>query len=420
MKLILFAIISIVSISAVAFSSTYYVPTEYGTIQAGINACAHGDTLIVRPGMYNENINLQGKAILLKGEKDAEYTIINGAQLGSVVTCNHGERQGTVLQGFTIYNGSASYGGGMFNSSASPTVIDCVFYDNRGTKLGGGMYNDDSSPAVKRTVFLENTASAYGGGMSNKNSMPVLTQCIFKDNSSMDGGGIYNKDLSDITVVQCTFHGNTAITFGGAIYNSSSTPTVINTILWGNWPEQIDGHAADVTYSCIQYGYIGTGNIAIDPLFVDPAQGDLHLRFTSPCRNAGSNAAPGLPAEDFENDPRIAHGTVDMGVDEFYPHLYCTGSFTPNGWIEGKFIGLPATWPLGLFVGFGVLDPPLQHGWGAFYLTSPWYLFPLVPVPVDGVLAIPTQLPGTPAPYDIPMQALIDWELSNLFVLEVR
>ncbi len=109
-----------------------------------------------------------------------------------------------------------------------------------------------------------------------------------------------------------------------------------------------------------------------------------------------------------------------MGADEFYKHLYCTGDFTPNCSMEGKFIGLPATWPVGLFIGSGVLDPPLQHKWGEFYLEAPWVLFPLVQIPADGVLVIPATLPATPAPYDIPMQALIGWELSNLFVLEVR
>jgi len=73
-----------------------------------------------------------------------------------------------------------------------------------------------------------------------------------------------------------------------------------------------------------------------------------------------------------------------------------------------------------LFIGSGIMDPPMQHSWGDFYLESPWLLFPLVPIPADGVLVIPATLPSTPAPYDIPMQALIGWELSNLFVVEVR
>ncbi|MFH1999991.1 MAG: hypothetical protein ABIK28_09930 [Planctomycetota bacterium] len=53
-----------------------------------------------------------------------------------------------------------------------------------------------------------------------------------------------------------------------------------------------------------------------------------------------------------------------MGADEFYPHLYCTGDFMPGGSIEGKFVGLPDTWPVGLFVGSGIMDPPMQAGIG--------------------------------------------------------
>jgi hypothetical protein len=82
-----------------------------------------------------------------------------------------------------------------------------------------------------------------------------------------------------------------------------------------------------VTYSDIQ-GAPGAGNIDEDPLFVDPANGDLHLGPDSPCIDAGDNGAPNLPAYDFEGDPRIMDGDlngtriVDMGVDEFGHAVY--------------------------------------------------------------------------------------------------
>jgi hypothetical protein len=77
-----------------------------------------------------------------------------------------------------------------------------------------------------------------------------------------------------------------------------------------------------VTYSDIQ-GAPGAGNIDEDPLFVDPANGDLHLGPDSPCIDAGDNGALNLPPFDFEGQPRIVDGdgdgtaTVDMGVDEW-------------------------------------------------------------------------------------------------------
>ena len=71
-----------------------------------------------------------------------------------------------------------------------------------------------------------------------------------------------------------------------------------------------------MTFSDVQGGYPGMGNIDANPLFANAAAGDFHLLPCSPCIDTGDNAAPDLPATDFEGDPRIDNGTVDMGVDE--------------------------------------------------------------------------------------------------------
>jgi hypothetical protein len=71
-----------------------------------------------------------------------------------------------------------------------------------------------------------------------------------------------------------------------------------------------------------------------------------------------------------------------------------------------------------------VLDPPQSTAWGNFFLQPPWLLLPLVPIPAEGVLILPATIPmSPPAPYDLPMQALIGLDpdsLTNLFVLEIR
>jgi hypothetical protein len=65
--------------------------------------------------------------------------------------------------------------------------------------------------------------------------------------------------------------------YGGGMHNDGSSPTVTNCVLWGDAPNEITGSAADVTYSTVQGGWPGIGNIDADPLFVDPDNGDPRL-----------------------------------------------------------------------------------------------------------------------------------------------
>jgi hypothetical protein len=131
-----------------------------------------------------------------------------------------------------------------------------------------------------------------------------------------------------------------------------------------------------------------------------------------------------MPGYDFEGDDRDAYLFPDIGADEFHRHLYVTGDAEPEGFIKAKIVGQPGTWPVGLFIGSGVLEPPVQTSWGHFRLLSPWHLIPLPPIPGNGVLVLPATIPAhPPAPYNLHLQALIGLEtdsLSNVYVLRVR
>ena len=233
-----------------------------------------------------------------------------------------------ILDGFTITGGNANHlffdisGGGMLNDGASPMLTNCTFSGNSAWDTGGGVHNHAASPTLANCTFEGNSAN-WGGGMYNTGSSPLLTNCTFEGNSA--GGGMSNWESSP-TLVNCTFFGNSTSVGGGIGNYYSSSPTLTNCILWGNSIPQIYDYdsSPDVTYSDVQGGYIGTGNIDADPLFVDSANGDFHLELGSPCIDVGNNAAPYLPEYDFEGEPRIMDGNndgaaiVDMGVDEVY------------------------------------------------------------------------------------------------------
>ncbi len=123
--------------TAFSYAKIIHIPADQPTIQAGINAAENGDTVLVAPGTYTENINFSGKAITVKSSGGAKATIIDGGQAGSVVTFDSGEGLTSVLHGFTIQNGNAAdFGGGVYIDSASPTVVANIVSGNRAGDWG--------------------------------------------------------------------------------------------------------------------------------------------------------------------------------------------------------------------------------------------------------------------------------------------
>ena len=121
--------LSVFIFSGFSYSATLHVPSEYTTIQEAIDAALDGDAVLVAPGTYIENIDFKGKAITVESDQGPEITIIDGNDSGSVVWFHSGEGQDSILNGFTISNGSDSdFGGGGIHcgSNCSPIVINNI------------------------------------------------------------------------------------------------------------------------------------------------------------------------------------------------------------------------------------------------------------------------------------------------------
>ncbi len=276
----------------------------------------------------------------------------------------------------TFNENTATYGGGMYNvrggpppfhSGSNPIVTRCVFQGNDAGD-GGGMSNSNSSPQLVGCTFDGNTGS-FGGGMVSWGDLgsPIVTDCLFRGNDSgaminvggnptvancsfiantADSGGSGMSNWSGtywtvrLTMTNCTFSGNTAT---AVRFNSSQEPnasylTMTNCILRDGGDEIASNVASDisVSYTNVQGGWPGTGNIDVDPLFVDPENGDFRLSPGSPCIDAGNNnAIADLTDTDLDGNPRFADdpATADTGCG--VPVIVDMGAY--------EYQGIPAT-----------------------------------------------------------------------------
>jgi len=229
-------------------SGIIHVPGDQPTIQADINAAANGNTVLVAPGTYTENIDFEGKAITVTSSGGPSVTTIDGGANGSVVTFDTGEGPDSILSGFTIQNGLVSFaGGGIQIGNASPTITGNTITGNR-APVGLGIYINGGSPLIQNNLITGNNSQAGDGGeggggilISASNTTPGSPQVIGNTitNNSVaaggNGGGISVNYFGNPTIRGNLIAGNTAWNDGGGLsiqnYNGAS---VVQNIIVNN------------------------------------------------------------------------------------------------------------------------------------------------------------------------------------------
>jgi predicted outer membrane repeat protein len=304
------------------------------------------------PGAYNisglslvHNVSIEGageEETIIKGTVRGLRT---GARLSHVTV--QGEGTGIHVEGgeapeilnCTITTGNS--GPGVSCRASSPVLTNCTITGN--SAPGGGLRcHDSSAPVLTNCTITENP----GGGVNCLGSSPVLTNCMVTGNSAHDGAGVSCYDSSSPVLINCTITGNSARSrWGGGFDCSNSSPVLTGCIVWGNVGGSIDLSGSSnpqISFSCIEGGFPGEGNIDSDPLFIDLGywhdnntpdvpgddywvDGDYHLksqagRFdqttqawvkddaTSPCIDAGDPLSPVM----YEPHPRGC--IINMGA----------------------------------------------------------------------------------------------------------
>ncbi len=223
-------------------SSGYYTSwaTAGGNLQAVIDSCSAGDEIWVEEGIYQPALNMsfvmkEGVAIYggfvgtetMRGQSDweANPTVLQGNGSHVIMNDQNGLTSLASLDGFTIKNGHAHFGGGIYNGYCSPSILDCIIESNTADD-GGGMYNFFSTSYIFNCDIKSNLANDDGGGMFDSESAPSISYCIFEDNTaSNNGGGMRNGGDSPI-LYWCYFLRDMAGGVGGAMYNVSTTPVL--------------------------------------------------------------------------------------------------------------------------------------------------------------------------------------------------
>lgn len=235
------------------------------------------------PGTYKENISFKGKNIILRSTDPTSptvvaSTIIDGNKAGSVVIFFGSELTTCVLSGFTITNGYAINGGGIYGAFCGncdfsrATIQNNIITGNQATDCGGGICGCDG--IIQNNIIWHNIANNSGGGLND--CYCIIRNCIIWANEASEGGA--------------------------QLYDSA-TPI----------------------YSCIQdWSEEGTGNISADPQLLNPEAGDFYLTPDSPCIDAGCYIE--ISTRDFEdnlrgydgsNEPRGDGSNYDIGADEY-------------------------------------------------------------------------------------------------------
>ena len=299
-------------------------------------------------GMYNDGSNPRLNDVTFSGNKaidsggmenysNSSPTLKDVTFSGNVASVNAGGmgisiNSKPILSHVTFVDNSAGdYGGGIGKFGGSPILTDVEFSGNRAGREGGGLYNGISgSPVLTNVAFVNNSTAGTGGGMLNHESSAELTNITFSGNSAGEfGGGLCNTFSSRAMLTNVTFTGNKA-PHGSGVCSVGGSFTLVNGIVWGNTPTQDqvynDHVTPDITYSDIEGGFPGVGNINVNPRFGDFGYYDSPTRLFalltgSPVIDRGSPS--NCPATDQLGLPRPMDGDkdgsaiCDMGAFEY-------------------------------------------------------------------------------------------------------
>ncbi len=311
------------------------------TIEPGVTVKFHGDVLFLVYGALKAQGTNQDSIIFTvddapgsAGEWSGIKLLSDSNTVNQLIYCRIEKGKANI-----VTNNPSSLeenGGGIYcgqDISSLTEIRHCTIQNNNALDGGGGIFIA-GRPKVEFNLIRYNSAGQYGGGVALRGpsifqfANPLLKNNLILHNTAngQGGGGIGIYANANLTMVNDLIYDNSAPSGSGGglfIYSSSSLVNVKNAIIRANSASsspQIFG-VPNVTYSNVEGGYNGDGNIDADPQFADAANDDFHFEANSPVVDAGTNSD--APAVDFDGENRPFDGdrdgvaVVDMGPFEY-------------------------------------------------------------------------------------------------------
>ncbi len=258
-----------------------------------------------------ENVAVSGGGVAVAGNCRVIECEIRGNRAeaqGGGVHCWWGDldiQDCKILDNVTV-NGAGGVHCNMHTSDLA-RMLRCEIVGNKSEKLSWGVgaaYFQGGESIITDCRIARNGCS-YGISIWASNT--TIRNCLVMDNQR---AGAYAED-SNTSWINCTITGNH---HAGILLDGGSS-TLRNCIVFDNRFAALDPHDGEysVTYSNIEGGWSGEGNLDVDPLLTAAGR----LLAGSPCRDMGAPNGDYEDLADVDGEPRLHGSAVDIGADEF-------------------------------------------------------------------------------------------------------
>jgi predicted outer membrane repeat protein len=266
---------------------------------------------------------------VVTGSGRDETSILDGVEITGGYTQMHSSGFGggmfnstgsPTLKNCTFSNNAAFFGGAaMYNEqNSNPTLTECAFIGNITSTSGGAIYSENSSPKLNKCTFNKNLAKESGGGVYSNNSNAIMIECIFTKNIADEGGGVYNND-SNAAVIDCTFKANSAHS-GGGITNHGGNPSIVDCLFEGNLAQSRGAGMTNDTSNPTVADCNFTENLIVGPMGYG---GGMFNKNSNPkIENSGFNknrASSGGGISNMESNPAINNCLFGGNLTKGYP-----------------------------------------------------------------------------------------------------